>query len=1114
MASTPTRTSNQLPPRRDGLDDTVPASDGEDGFALANEPAPEPAPERYKLGNELGRGGMGRVVEAYDTQLHRTVAFKEVLPKTGSGTARRFSREIHITARLEHASIVPLYDSGVSADGRPFYVMRRVSGRPLDEMIARERSLGERLTLLPALLAAIDAVAHAHTRNVIHRDLKPANILLGELGETVVIDWGLAKVIGEEDEDGNERTPTPGDSLRTQMGSVFGTPGFMAPEQARGEELGLHGDVYALGACLYQLLSGTSPVAGVSATEVMDKTRTHDIQPLAVTAPGAPPELVAIVGKALSFDPNERYPHAGALGEDVRRFLAGQLVAAHSYTNRQKLARFARRHRAALAVAALAAVAVAVMAWIGVHRIITERDAANTARQDAVAGKREAEETRDRLAERHDALIVMQANALLESNPSEALAILKQLSARSPRLAEARALAAAASLRGTAWAMQSTNEFTTMVGLDPTAKQLVQVSRDGMVRVFDLERRRLVVARPFSPFTRAIWVMGGRLLVTHDKSPPQLLDPTSNTMEELAIDPIENAMVTANGDRVVFVTPTHTAAVLDIATHAVTPLKFEDKVSEVAIASDGSWIAIVGKQLLVVTDHDGKELTRRAGEAVFTVGSRHRSLAVLAGDNKVFECHLDPQPVWTEVPVEVRLPHRVISILYRGSELEMIATNGDVLAWRGKVVFVRNHVERMDYQSVEAGDGVLVTSANDGKLHWANEFARGTLAFPSVMSHPRIAARAGSSRVVVAGDGIVVVFDLAAVTPQRIDAPFGTQAVFVDDDTLLVIRTILEKWQWIDLATNKTTEFSYELRGIPPVLWDVDRVGGRVLVRDATAKGDRFNMLHKGSSAITTVIEGHGAIWARLIPGDGVIYGVGDGRVFAQIGTQPAREVAKVDGISVHGVGLGNLRFAAHGSTGEIVRVDLATNKLDRVRVPIGSDGFLASDNNGHVLIAEDNRLLMWDGSVTELAKFDKKIQHLDPVDGGIAVQLGGDHEVQVIELRPGAVPHRVLPSTKTFVAISEDGKLMAGLGNGQLVTIVELPSRARWTLPILYSAQELLQVAPNARKIMQGTDHALAIWRLPMVGPDFGAWLDNETNATIDTDGVLAWPWQTPRAP
>ena len=155
-----TRPSEAPPPSRSVNDDTLPASSPPEELLAPQ--AKASSRERYRLGAELGRGGMGRVVEAFDMQLLRTVALKEVLPQTGASIARRFAREVHITARLEHASIVPLYDSGTMADGRPFYVMRKVAGQPLDEKISRARGIGERLTLLPRVLAAIDAIAHAH----------------------------------------------------------------------------------------------------------------------------------------------------------------------------------------------------------------------------------------------------------------------------------------------------------------------------------------------------------------------------------------------------------------------------------------------------------------------------------------------------------------------------------------------------------------------------------------------------------------------------------------------------------------------------------------------------------------------------------------------------------------------------------------------------------------------------------------------------------------------------------------------------------------------------------------------------------------------------------------
>jgi serine/threonine protein kinase len=367
---------------------------------------------------------MGRVVEAYDTHLQRTVALKEVLPKMAN-IDRRFQREVRITARLEHASIVPLYDSGRLADGRPYYVMRKVTGKPLDQVIARARTHEARIALLPNMLSAIDAIAHAHKRGVIHRDLKPQNILVGELGETVVIDWGLAKVLGDGDEPVHDslepRLPSAADSLQTQVGSVFGTPGFMAPEQARGDDLGPQGDVYALGATLYQVIVGKPPFGGTSATDVISSTLRHRLEPVARAAPGTPPELVTIVEKALAFEPENRYPDAGALAEDVRRFLTGQLVASHQYTPRQRVSRFVRRHRAALTVAALAFVGIAALAVVSIRSIVHERDTATSASAEAGRQRAYADQRARESRERADQLLLLHSRSLLEINPTQAM---------------------------------------------------------------------------------------------------------------------------------------------------------------------------------------------------------------------------------------------------------------------------------------------------------------------------------------------------------------------------------------------------------------------------------------------------------------------------------------------------------------------------------------------------------------------------------------------------------------------------------------------------------------------------------------------------------------------
>ena len=230
----------------------------------AESPQRPPASKgRYASGEEIARGGMGRVVEATDTLLDRVVAVKEALT-TDPEALRRFARETKITARLEHPSIVPVYDAGGEGE-TPFYVMRRVTGRPLADLIAAAPTLAERLALVPNLLAAAQAVAHAHRRGIIHRDIKPSNILVGELGETVVIDWGLAKVVGEPEPDdpyasvADRKVDARAEDTLTRFGTVFGTPGFMSPGQLRGDPVGPTGDVYALGASLYYLLAARPP---------------------------------------------------------------------------------------------------------------------------------------------------------------------------------------------------------------------------------------------------------------------------------------------------------------------------------------------------------------------------------------------------------------------------------------------------------------------------------------------------------------------------------------------------------------------------------------------------------------------------------------------------------------------------------------------------------------------------------------------------------------------------------------------------------------------------------------------------------------------------------------
>jgi serine/threonine-protein kinase len=257
-------------------------------------PSADAAGLRYRILRPHARGGLGEVFVAEDMELHREVALKEIQRDQADKPASRsrFVQEAEITGGLEHPGIVPVYGLGTYADGRPFYAMRFVKGDNLKDAIRRfhetdtpDRDASERALALRGLLRRFfdvcNAVAYAHSRGVLHRDLKPGNIMLGKFGETLLVDWGLAKVIGRLDvaaqaDEGTLRPSSGSGEVVTLMGSAIGTPAYMSPEQASGrlDLLGQASDVYGLGATLYTLLTGQAPVEGADPAALLQKVQT------------------------------------------------------------------------------------------------------------------------------------------------------------------------------------------------------------------------------------------------------------------------------------------------------------------------------------------------------------------------------------------------------------------------------------------------------------------------------------------------------------------------------------------------------------------------------------------------------------------------------------------------------------------------------------------------------------------------------------------------------------------------------------------------------------------------------------------------------------------------
>ena len=347
---------------------------------------PQVDPTSYALGLEVKRGGMGRILAARDLRVGRPVAVKELLGRAPK-LAARFEREARVTARLQHPGIVPIYEIGRWPDGTPFYSMRMVEGRTLFEAIEAAPTLAARLALLPAVIAATEAVAFAHAQRVIHRDLTPSNVLVGAYGETVVIDWGLAKDLGQHDEpeiDAGDDDSTGGASSErlTNVGAVIGTAAYMPPEQAHGAPVDERADVYALGAILYHLLAGAAPYRAKSTRELLRDVRTGPPPPIGTLAAGAPRDLISIVDKAMARELDARYPSARELSEELTRFQTGRMVAAHAYSGLERALRVVRRNKAVVAVTGLAVVLLAAMSIIAVTRVLRSRTEARATVRD------------------------------------------------------------------------------------------------------------------------------------------------------------------------------------------------------------------------------------------------------------------------------------------------------------------------------------------------------------------------------------------------------------------------------------------------------------------------------------------------------------------------------------------------------------------------------------------------------------------------------------------------------------------------------------------------------------------------------------------------------------
>ena len=318
--------------------------------------------QKYVDFQPLAEGGTAKLQTCFDQNLRRTVVYKSLHPhlRDSEVETKRFLREARVTGLIAHPGTVPLYELGRGLDGSLYFTMKLLRGRDLRAIIndlvvgnvktRREFSLNR---LIDVLIAACQTVAYAHTLGVIHRDLKPANILVGAFGEVTVLDWGLAKVQGEDDSSADELAEgkTALALELTQPGKRYGTPLYMSPEQATADpNLDERTDVYNLGSVLFEMLTRKNLVWGNDVDEVLEQILNRPTPIPSEAAPGLqmPKELEAITLKALAKNPDERYKSVQAFAADLSRYRDGEEVSVYRYTGLERLKRWRTRNQVAL----------------------------------------------------------------------------------------------------------------------------------------------------------------------------------------------------------------------------------------------------------------------------------------------------------------------------------------------------------------------------------------------------------------------------------------------------------------------------------------------------------------------------------------------------------------------------------------------------------------------------------------------------------------------------------------------------------------------------------------------------------------------------------------------
>ncbi len=1054
----------------------------------ARAPAPSfDAARRYLFGPEIARGGMGRVVEATDTTLGRKVALKAALA-TEPESLRRFARETQVTARLEHPSIIPVYDAGKTVDGVPFYVMRKVAGRPLSELVKERRTIDERLGLLPNVLAAADAVAHAHGRGVLHRDLKPANILVGELGETVVIDWGLAKIIDDVADEMLEASKPEDDPLKTRVGQVVGTPGFMAPEQLHGEPATRACDVYALGGTLYHVLAGEPPHASRSSDETIALALSGPPRSIEDLVDGVPGDLTTILERAMAYDAAQRYPDGAALAAELRRFLTGQLVASHAYSTVERVIRFVKRYRAAVVVTLIALAALTVVGFISFENIVRERNAADEAREQAVVEAKAAEAARASEADRADDLLIEQAAALIATNPTAAVGLLHRLPPTAKKWRKARDVLAEARSRGVPWALPASG-FTSGLVLARDGKLAYSAGGDGVIRVHDLETHSTKDLARVADNPRLALAGEDKLLAIAAGRTLTWMYPATGAKDTIPLEQPADELVAA-GSKVVL----HDGRTLWIVGHGDrAPERIElgaTKIFGLKASPDGTRVVVNAQPDAVIVELVGPprvSLRRpsRSMEPAWSADGKRLAIASLRGLDEVD---------FTAAPVTKPIATAAVqAAAYAGEDL-YFTTQTTSYRYHPRDGAVQLDLPATLYSSTAVTrDGVILVGAS-GLVMLAGRGGTLALRVPALRASSAVALPQSTKFLLTVADHLLL-YDAATLLPRMFDTPLANTSFHGFTGNRHFLMSYMEDdWKQLDVTTGEIKSLG---RFPFATVVDAPADGSYVIVRPQAG----FLVLVPGRPPM----ELEGAKHAIAVSPTRIVYATAHDVIGLDLG--PNRRTTlwstKEDlrGLRGHGT------FVVALAKTQLWRRDDKTNATKTVEWTAPPQAATV-DPAGNAWLAVEASVWKWsiDGTLARVGQVAKRIDGLTYVAGAGCVVIDDRRGATVIT---ESGQRSAVPSGYELRVVAEDVPLGAGLSHDNRLLAYDLDPSSNhfWSVGF---GEQTAKLSADGRSLATFANGQLAIYTLALPSDRTGyeAWLDATTNARlVDNSTELVWP-------